>query len=794
VALAAAACLAVSAPGRGLAADAPPDEVLLVLEVYLNGQASPYLWTFHQRPDGKLAAEAKDLRAIGISPAALKGLADDAVVPLDSLPGLIYNYDLGRQSLRILANDKLVASTIVDFARRPTPIDPSKVVANTGIVLNYAVYGVAGPHASAVGGEYEARLLTRFGVLSSDGVVRYIPGQADAAQQVRLDTTFRYVDAARVTAVNVGDVVIGAPDWSPIYRLGGIQIQKDFANRPDIITQAIPALSASAAVPSTVDLYLNGMQFFSGQVRAGPFEFRSLPQLGGGGQATITLTDALGREQTIKQNYYFTPGLLQRGVLDYSLEAGYPRLNYGVASFDYVDSFALSGSFRYGLWDWLTLQGHAEGTGSLVNGGLGAVVAVGHFGALVGSATGSRVGSQAGLRYTAQFSGWWHGIDYFLGIERAQFNYSDVVTYTALKHNLGPLDSAPGQNIVGGAPILLAFSRETDRAGMSFALPFDPTSISLSYARVVLANSETKIAALGLSRTLFSRVSLWANGYKDFGTRKDYGVLVGLSLPLGRAGSASTSYAHGRTGSNLTTRLSRSPEDLQGSVGWSLTDEEPLSGGGEAFREATLTYQGRHGLLEAGVQQQGGAAAVTAYAEGGVVAMAGGVFFTPRVDDAFAVVQGAGAKTTVFADTRPVSITDRSGRGFVPSLRSYQENVVAIDPTNLPLDEKPERTEAAVIPAYHGGVVINFGVARFASAVVVLVDGTGAGLPLGAYVTLEGTDVAAVVGYDGRVYLTGLSAQNVIHVQRRGAPDCSVRFEYRPTPGAFTEIGPLTCR
>ncbi|MGY3695904.1 hypothetical protein ACVIGA_005984 [Bradyrhizobium sp. USDA 3240] len=36
-------------------------------------------------------------------------------------------------------------------------------------------------------------------------------------------------------------------------RLGGVQMQTNFALRPDLVTLPIPALSGSAAVPSTLD-------------------------------------------------------------------------------------------------------------------------------------------------------------------------------------------------------------------------------------------------------------------------------------------------------------------------------------------------------------------------------------------------------------------------------------------------------------------------------------------------------------------------------------------------------------
>jgi outer membrane usher protein FimD/PapC len=47
------------------------------------------------------------------------------------------------------------------------------------------------------------------------------------------------------------------------------------------------------------------------------------------------------------------------GQIDFSAEAGYARLNYGVASFDYDRHAEASVSLRAGICDGLTLEGHS---------------------------------------------------------------------------------------------------------------------------------------------------------------------------------------------------------------------------------------------------------------------------------------------------------------------------------------------------------------------------------------------------------------------------------------------------
>jgi outer membrane usher protein len=62
-------------------------------------------------------------------------------------------------------------------------------------------------------------------------------------------------------------------------------------------------------------------------------------------------------------------------------------------------------------------------------------------------------------------------------------------------------------------------------------------------------------------------------------------------------------------------------------------------------------------------------------------------------------------------------------------------------------------------------------------------------------VTLDGTDQQAVVGYDGRVYLTELGPTNAVTVALPEAKGtCRASFEYRSVPGTQPEIGPVPCQ
>ncbi|OXH88115.1 hypothetical protein CA830_21265, partial [Burkholderia multivorans] len=87
----------------------------------------------------------------------------------------------------------------------------------------------------------------------------------------RFDTSWSRSDPARPSTTQIGDAISGSLAWTRSVRLGGLQWRSNFALRPDLVTFPIPSLSGSAAVPSAVDLYINNVRQYTGNVPSGPF-------------------------------------------------------------------------------------------------------------------------------------------------------------------------------------------------------------------------------------------------------------------------------------------------------------------------------------------------------------------------------------------------------------------------------------------------------------------------------------------------------------------------------------------
>ncbi|WP_151748884.1 fimbria/pilus outer membrane usher protein, partial [Acinetobacter lactucae] len=186
-----------------------------------------------------------------------------------------------------------------------------------------------------------------------------------------LESKWQYVDPEKIRIYTLGDFISNSPDWGSSVRLAGFQWSSAYTQRGDIVTSALPQFSGSAALPSTLDLYVNQQKIYSGLVPSGPFDIKQLPFISGN-EVTLVTTDATGQQSITKKPYYFSSKILAKGINEFSVDVGVPRYNYGLYSNDYDDATFASGAIRYGYSNSLTLSGGAEAsTDGLSNLGTG---------------------------------------------------------------------------------------------------------------------------------------------------------------------------------------------------------------------------------------------------------------------------------------------------------------------------------------------------------------------------------------------------------------------------------------
>jgi outer membrane usher protein len=747
----------------------------LYLEVFVDNVSTGLIGNFRRRGDGSFAVAPDELQAVGVMPAA-DAAGPDGWISLDGLPGVAFRYDEPAQAMHF---------TLEEAARAPREIDAGGDAAEEamearsgfGGVLNYTLFASAGgallsdlTEFEGLSGSLEGRLFSPYGTLASSIVGNMSAG--DSFEAARLDTAWSYSDPESLLTYRAGDTISGGLAWTRPVRLGGVQVQRNFALRPDLITLPLPSFSGSAAVPSTLDVYADNVRVFSGEVPAGPFEVDHLPVVTGAGTARVVVTDALGREIATEHPFFVGADALRGGLFDFSMEAGLPRRSYGTESFDYAESWLASGTLRYGWRDWLTLETHAEGGAGLINGGAGAVFPLGRWGAGSLALAASQAGGDYGLQLSASVDLDLGNASLFARTQRTFGAYRDVASLSAGDPDLDALPPKALEQLV-----------------VNFPLAFDPASFSLGLTHLDSADEEESwIGSVSLNRPLPGNAALYASAFVDFADGRDSGVYLGYSVPLGGA-SVGSGVEVGPDGASAYAEASR-PDTLEpGSFGWRVRTAKG-EGGDHAVGVAYRTGLAR---LEAGAVHSASGTRATAQMDGAIVLAGGGLFLANRIDDAFAVVDAGAPGIDVLYENRPVGTTGRSGRLVVPGLRSYQPNAIAIDPKNLPVDAVVPLTEDIVVPADRSGIALSFGVSTSTlSAVVEFQDAAGGAIEAGSSGVLEGGE-SFFVGYDGQAYVTGLRPGNVATIARTDGSTCTAEFAFTPKAGVQVQIPAIRC-
>lgn len=756
----------------------------LQLNIIINGHPANLIGSFKQSPDGSLLATTEEIRAIGLVPPSSGN--SDRLVPLTELPGVAYRLDQQTQSLFITAPDRALVPHTVNL--RPGADDAlPQPQRSYGGILNYTLFGSSDGSFwrdlktfQGMSGAFDARAFGPYGTFSQS----LIASTAAPSQEnfVRLDSTWTYSDMDELITYRAGDLISGGLSWTRPYRLGGLQMQRSFSLRPDLVTMPIPSLSGSAAVPSTLDVYSQNAKVFSGAIPPGPFQLTNFPVVTGAGTASVVVSDALGRQTITTLPFYASNQLLREGLYDFSGELGFARRFYGIESDNYDARPMASMSGRYGLTDWLTLEGHAEGGDGLINGGAGATFGLGPIGVASFAMAASQSAGGLGGLMNASLEMNYRGISFYARSQRTVGQYEDIASITTPL-----LDSKFKEFSFLSARV----PKKLDQVSLGLPLSFDRSSLNLSYTQLESAiGDRNRIVGLSYSRNIFNNSTIFASAFKDLDHGDSFGVFVGISIPLGNDVTVTAGGQHTPTGSSSVVDAVKSERLQEGSYGWRIRDVE----GQSTERSASASYRSSFGRAEATVQQYGGSTRATAQFDGSIAFAGGGVFFGNRIDDAFAVVNAGAPNVAVQYENRPIGVTDGRGLLLVPYLNSFQKNKISIDAKNLPVDADVPKTKDVIVPADRGGVVVNFGISEAPqSALVTFIDQSRKPVQVGAEGHLQGNDQSFVIGYDGQAYVRGLAAQNLATLALPDGSSCRAEFGYKPETGKQVSIENVVC-
>ncbi|MEM6161521.1 fimbria/pilus outer membrane usher protein [Erwinia sp. P6884] len=723
--------------------------------------------------DNHYFLRAGDLQRAGIPSARITS----SIVDVSSMPEVSAEYDQARQRILLRVPPAWLPRQTISGEESAGPRYPGRTT--PGALLNYDLYT---SHTSQSGTRLSAwnelRLFGAMGQFSSNGVwqeqLSGTPGGLNEGY-LRYDTWFSNQNEARSLSWRVGDLTTDSLAWSNSVRLGGIKIARDFSVRPDLVTYPLPSFSGQAAVPSTVDLFVNGYKSSSNDVQPGPWSLTNMPFVNGAGNAVVVTTDAVGRRVTTTLPFYVSSNLLKPGLADFSFSAGALRENYGVENFDY-GAAAVSGSYRYGLNDWLTLETHAEGAESLAAGGAGGQVRIGSLGVVNAALTQSQLDGGHGNQYSWGYQ--YNNSRFSIGTQHIirSAGFSNLALY-------GDRNSG-----VGGTEYTL--SRRSAQYSASLSLN-QYGSLGAAYIDIVSGSGDrTQLLNLSWSKNLWGNSSLYVSASRDQ-QQGAWSGAVSLVIPLSDLINASVSMERDVEGGTAQRISAARAMPSEGGVAWDASWAN--QGSGSDYRQGSLSW--RNAKIETSAGFYGDRDYSTEWADvsGSVVLMDGSFFAANQVMDAFVLVKTDYPAISVRYENQLMGKTDSAGYLLVPGIGSYYPAKYDIDTLDLPADMTTSRVEQRFSVKRQSGYLLHFPIEPLRAASVILHDQNGEPLPVSTRI-IRADQTIEYVGWDGLAWMENLSAENPFEAETPDGRRCEAVLNVPGgRPLSLETYGPLTC-
>lgn len=727
---------------------------MAVASVSINGQIMAGDYLIARRGEDFLV-RLDDLAAWRIRPPVTDIILLDGenFAPLSAIPGVDAVFDDAQQALKLtVAAAAFQSSRVVATQALSSPTQSAFAA-----FLNYNV-SVEYADKMRVGAFVEAGVSDDWGTVSNSVLMGNgtVYGRA-----TRLDSYYLRDDPINLMRIVVGDTVTDAREWTRQLRYGGIRIGTEFALQPNLLTFPTPALAGSAAVPSNVELLVNGTQRFQTDVGQGPFSISQVPLVTGAGDVTLVIRDPLGIERRVKSSYYVSSRLLRAGLSAWSAEAGAERRDYGLRSFRYAAPFA-AGTYQRGVTDRITLEGRAEASRDVQMAGAGITMVMVPIGEFSVAAAGSESDAGQGYLYRAAFSRNAQKWNVNVSYQRASRTYREIGVDREGERIVEQIQGAGGVTFGSEGTLGVAYTSLTYADGQG--------------AQVLSGNYSLSVRDRAF-------VSLYAIHSRFSQADRQTSLGFNLTIPFGQRSSA-----YVQAGTDGTRAEVRTTPPVSGGWGYRVA----ASTGTNARQQAEARWRGDIGEMTAQLDHAGGQTGARVTSRGSLLLADGAFFPTRQVESGFAVVRVPDQNDVrVYQENRLVGRTNMRGIAVIPDLRPYEINRLSIAAADVPIDVRMPRNMIEVVPRYRGAVRARFVAIRERPGTIVVDMPNGQRAQAGSGVTMD-DGKQSFVGNDGEIFVQTLRTGMILTIDAGETP-CHVRIDALPDH-MLPRIGPLTCQ
>lgn len=638
--------------------------------------------------------------------------------PLDGVRGLAYRLDACTQELWLDTAE--VSGVRHRFNIGLSEAEAAAARMEPGGHLNLDLQYLEAPQQRQLSGTAEAGVFAAAG----HGLASVL---YDGERAVRLETRWTRDWPDRAERLTAGDSIARSGTFGQALRFGGLQWGTEFSLQPDRVTFPLPELGGRAALPSTVDVYVNQVLRAQQDVPPGRFELSNVPVVTGAGEVQLVVRDLLGRSQIIVYPFYVAPTLLRAGLHEYGVQAGALREAYGYEPDRYGPGF-VSGRLRSGFDDRLTGAVYVEAAERQQMAGTDVTGLMAPYGTWNFGFAGS---------HTAQAN----GLSVSLGAEHNGPRWSAALQARAGTSGfaqLGEVDGSLRSQWLGR----LGFPVHAD--GM----------LSLSYLRDDRRDREgSSILGAGYGTRLGRDWYVGASLTQLYGSNGGLGAALTLTHAFSTRATA-VAQVDRAPGADSTYRvaLQGDPPAALG-LGYRVMAEQGLRSRGSGG----LRWGGERGTATIEAESLDGDNSLRLGLASGLAILGRDVFWTRPVDSSFAVVDAGAPDTRVYRDNYLVGRTDEDGRLLISGLRPYERNSLRIEDADLPLRYGAQSLTVSVVPPVQTGLRARFAVEDVPSASLRLRLPDGAPVPLGARLLLDGRMLELPVGFDGQALIEAAS-------------------------------------
>lgn len=561
------------------------------------------------------------------------------------------------------------------------------------------------------------------GTLSSSfNAVHREGAYGSTSRNTRLMTAWQFDSPANLASLSLGDAITTGVGWSRQVRFGGLHLARNFALNPQLNTLPRQAYSDTVALPSTVDLYVDGLKQNSSKVTPGQFILETTPTFTGAGQAQVVVTDINGNRKVVDLDLYGSPRMLMKGLSSSSLDVGWMRKNYGSRSADYASPLMSDVGWRYGVTQQLTLEAHAEQQRGMQNGGLGGYwMPVPGLGVINGFASASNGPDGAGKKYGGGYQ--WNG-----------YGFSVAGTTTISSEHYA--DNATLSGAVA--------QRRSDAIWLSGNIPVLGT-LGAGLVRQKAVYGQDRFLNVSWSKSLGYGLFTSLSYTRQLEDRAQQ-VTFTLTIPLGRRDLVNIQTEGQKRQWNYRHQTENNND------GWNW--QAGQSTGGRSTRYADIGNINKYGEWHIGANQYDSDSSWYASDEGSVALIGNQFFLLRRADSGIALVSTNGfAHVPVHLENRLVGETDDKGYLLLADIPAWSNSKITIDPLHLPVSVTATHVDMNALPGQTRALLADFALKPARSVTAYLHDEHGEAVPMGSQVVVNGMAGSQMVGREGGIWL-----------------------------------------